>query len=209
MKNKPILSMGLLVLALFLVSWNVPSVSVGPDLLIAEMEKVDKVKVYIQTSTLSVKKPMAATMLPPSCSTFNIADESLQGYDELPEKIAQELNKAFGTDKFVAGNIADVPTKEVKLMGQTGKMEDWSKTDDKLVALVLLSGTYSFFPGDDIVKTTYTVSGNVKFAKITSQYLPDYFNPMGVGFAASSDFEIKGDCYGSMDKYKEKWSPRA
>ncbi len=183
----------------------------GNETLIEMIETTESVPVYLMPGALSVRKPTTTGLLPASCNAISIADEELgNSYDGVLQTVVNELNKTFGTDKFTAGDLATIPTKTVTVMGNTGVIQDWSNSSDKIIVLLSITGTYTFFPGDGVVKTTYTVAGNAKFAEITNAQQPlKYVNAFGSGFGASSDFEIEGDCYSEMSEYKEKVDPNS
>lgn len=178
------------------------------ETLIELIEKAESVPVYLMPGVLSVKTSISG-MLPASCTTLQIPDEDLgNAYVSAQKSVVDELNKVFGVSKFTAGDISSVPTKTVTVLGNTGEIQDWAKTSETLIVILTVSGTYSFFPGDGKVQTTYTVAGNAKFAEITSAQQPlSYVNALGTGFSADNDFDIEGDCFDSMDKYKEKIDP--
>ena len=193
------------------------------ETIIEKIEKVNTVPVFFPQGRVNVKQPTpnaAATPLYPEEVTafkkpvrdFDLPDD----YNIIHDLIVSELNKAFGTDKFVAGNLEDVPTKDVKILGMDTVVADWLKLEEKFIVLCFIDGLYSASTYERNkeerlqIKTKYIASINVKFCDIVEKNLPlKYLNPIGVMISASSEGFIQDGYFTKMDQFTSMVAPNS
>jgi hypothetical protein len=189
--------------------------------IIEKIKSTETIQVYFSPSPVSVKQPevsAAVSLYPEEAEALKTKFEGVdlpEDYEVLYSLVVAELNKAFGIEKFVVGNIDDVPKKTVKIFGADTEVEDWNQLNDKFIVYATINVKYYGSPYsrvDDVVNIKSYMEGSVHllFANIVEEKASlKYLNPAGVKvYAKGNEFVQKG-IFTTMEQFTEQVATNA
>ncbi|MCK5168892.1 MAG: hypothetical protein KAQ75_03355 [Bacteroidales bacterium] len=197
----------------------------GKKVTIIELiNNTETIQVYFYNSQLTVKQPdVSATvsLYPEEAKALKTKFESIdlpEDYASIYSAVIDELNKVFGVEKFVLGNLDDVPKKTVKIFGADTEVEDWNQLSDKFIVNATVdvkytSGVSSYKRVEDIINidSYLEASINLRFCEIVEEKAPlKYLNPAGVNIYVKGDDLVKQKgIYTTMEQFTEKVAPNS
>ena len=189
--------------------------------IIEKINETEKIQVFFTESKITVKQPAvsAATALyPEEAEALKAKIEPIdlsEDYKTLYASVVTEINKAFGVEKFVMGDIDAVPKKTVKIFGTDTEVEDWNALSDKFIVYVSVDVKYygsSYSRVDDKVKIeTYMEASIVlRFCKIVEEKAPlSYLNPAGVNIYSKGEKFNQMGIFTTMEQFTEMAAPNS
>ncbi len=183
------------------------------------INNTETIQVYFYKSQLTVKQPeVSATvsLYPEEAETLKTRIEPIdltEDYEAIYGTVVDELNKVFGVEKFVLGNLDDVPKKTVKIFGADTEVEDWNQLSDKFIVYITVDVKYygmTYSRVEDAVNivSNLEASINIKFCEIVEEKAPlKYLNAAGAGVMVKGDKLTQIGIFTSIDQFTEQVAP--
>lgn len=187
--------------------------------IIEKINNTETIKVYFLESPVSVKHPEVSGAVAITSEELEALKTKIEPIN-LPEDYASvyglviaELNKVFGVEKFVLGNLDDVPKKTAKIFGAETEIEDWNQMSDKFIVYASVDVRYYGSPyrrENDMVTIDSYLEASITlwFCDIVEEKAPlKYLNPAGVKVYAKGDKFKQEGIFTTMEQFTEKVAP--
>ncbi len=189
--------------------------------IIERINNTETIQVYFSESQVTVKQPEASatvSLYPEEAEAVKTKFESIdlpEDYASIYSTVVDELNKVFGVEKFVLGNLDDVPKKTVKIFGADTEVEDWNLLDDKFIVTASVSVRYygmTYSRADEKVKieSNLEASINLYFCDIVEEKAPlKYLNAAGTNIFVKGDKLTQMGIFTTMEQFTEQVAPNS
>jgi hypothetical protein len=189
--------------------------------IIEKINNAETIYVYFYETQVHVNQPEASatvSLYPEEAEALKTRINTIdlpEDYAAIYSTVVDELNKVFGVEKFVLGNLADVPKKTVQLFGKDTEVEDWNQLSDKFIVYASVDVRYygmTYSRAKDVVKieSNLEASINIKFCEIVEEKAPlKYLNPAGANVFVKGDKLTQMGIFTSMDQFTALVAPNS
>ena len=189
--------------------------------IIEKINNAETIYVYFYKTQVHAKQPEASatvSLYPEEAEALKTRINTIdlpEDYAAIYSTVVDELNKVFGVEKFVLGNLADVPKKTVQLFGKDTEVEDWNQLSDKFIVYASVDVRYygmTYSRAEDVVKieSNLEASINIKFCEIVEEKAPlKYLNPAGANIFVKGDKLTQMGIFTTIEQFTALVAPNS
>ena len=189
--------------------------------IIEKINNAETIYVYFYETQVHVNQPEASatvSLYPEEAEALKTRINTIdlpEDYAAIYSTVVDELNKVFGVEKFVLGNLADVPKKTVQLFGKDTEVEDWNQLSDKFIVYASVDVRYygmTYSRAEDVVKieSNLEASINIKFCEIVEEKAPlKYLNPAGANTFVKGDKLTQMGIFTTIEQFTALVAPNS